>query len=168
LSFARQVPPQREPVFMNSIIRRTVQLRLYDLANHGVEVVEDLAEPLPTIIGDSHQLQQVCLNILNNAYDAVLEAGRAPRIEISTSSTANHVEIMFRDNGPGILYPERVFDPFFTTKDIGKGTGLGLSICYGIVRQHGGEVACHNNPDGIGATFIVRLPLKPLLEGATA
>jgi two-component system NtrC family sensor kinase len=168
LSFARQVPPQREPVYLNSIIRRTVQLRSYDLANHGVEVIETLLEPLPTIIGDSHQLQQVCLNILNNAYDAVLETGRPPRIEIITSCTTNHLEIMFRDNGPGILYPERVFDPFFTTKDIGKGTGLGLSICYGIVRQHGGEIACHNNPDGSGATFIVRLPLRPILEGVTA
>jgi two-component system, NtrC family, sensor kinase len=168
LSFARQVPPQREPAYINSIIRRTVQLRSYDLANHGVEVIEQLTEPLPTIIGDSHQLQQVCLNILNNAYDAALETGRPPRIEIATSCTANHVEIVFRDNGAGILYPERVFDPFFTTKDIGKGTGLGLSICYGIVRQHGGEIACHNNPDGIGATFIVRLPLRPTPEGAMA
>ncbi len=69
------------------------------------------------------------------------------------------VEVSFRDNGTGISDPDRIFDPFFTTKDIGKGTGLGLSICYGIVREHGGEIICHNNLDSEGATFIVRLPL---------
>jgi two-component system NtrC family sensor kinase len=69
------------------------------------------------------------------------------------------VEISFRDNGTGISDPERIFDPFFTTKDVGKGTGLGLSICYGIVREHGGEILCHNNHDSEGATFTVRLPI---------
>ncbi len=67
-------------------------------------------------------------------------------------------KMTFRDNGHGIKHPDRIFDPFFTTKEIGKGTGLGLSICYGIVREHGGEITCHNNADGDGATFIVRLP----------
>jgi two-component system, NtrC family, sensor kinase len=66
--------------------------------------------------------------------------------------------LLFRDNGSGISFPERIFDPFFTTKEIGKGTGLGLSICYGIVREHAGEILCHNNMDGEGATFIVHLP----------
>jgi signal transduction histidine kinase len=69
------------------------------------------------------------------------------------------VEISFRDNGPGIPDTGPIFDPFYTTKDVGKGTGLGLSICYGIVREHGGEIVCHNNPDSEGATFIVRLPV---------
>jgi two-component system NtrC family sensor kinase len=69
------------------------------------------------------------------------------------------VEISFRDNGPGIPDPGPIFDPFFTTKDVGKGTGLGLSICYGIVREHGGEIVCHNNLDSEGAIFIVRLPV---------
>jgi len=64
-----------------------------------------------------------------------------------------------RDSGMGITDPERIFDPFFTTKDVGKGTGLGLSICYGIVREHGGEIVCHNNLDSEGATFVVRLPV---------
>jgi two-component system NtrC family sensor kinase len=68
------------------------------------------------------------------------------------------VEVLFRDNGYGISFPERIFDPFFTTKEIGKGTGLGLSICYGIVREHGGEILCQNNAGGEGATFVVRLP----------
>jgi two-component system NtrC family sensor kinase len=113
---------------------------------------------LPQAIGDAHQLQQVFLNILNNAYDAVRDTGRPARIEIRTSNLGGFVEVLFRDNGYGISFPERIFDPFFTTKEIGKGTGLGLSICYGIVREHGGEILCHNNAEGEGATFIVRLP----------
>jgi PAS domain S-box-containing protein len=158
LSFARQMPPQRRPVQVNSILSSTLQLRAYDFSSHGVEVVERLQENLPEVIGDSHQLQQVFLNILNNAYDAVRETGRPPRLEITTSLANGFAEISFRDNGHGIAQPERIFDPFFTTKEVGKGTGLGLSICYGIVREHAGEIFCHNNEDGPGATFVVRLP----------
>ena len=158
LSFARQMPPQRKPVQLNSILRRTVQLRAYDFNSHGVQVVEHLDESLPPIIGDAHQLQQVFLNIMNNAYDAVRDTGRPARIEIMTASVGAAVEVSFRDNGHGIAYPERIFDPFFTTKEVGKGTGLGLSICYGIVREHNGEILCHNNTSSEGATFIVRLP----------
>ena len=159
LSFARQMPPQRQLVQINSILQRTVHLRSYDFISHGIQVVERLNESLPQIIGDSHQLQQVFLNILNNAYDAVRESSRPARIEIMSASAGAFVEISFRDNGMGITDPERIFDPFFTTKDVGKGTGLGLSICYGIVREHGGEVVCHNNLDSEGATFVVRLPV---------
>jgi len=158
LSFARQVPPQRKPVQLNTILRRTLQLRAYDLHSRGVEVIEQLDPDLPQVIGDSHQLQQVFLNILNNAYDAVRDTGRPARIEIKTAKVANFVEVWFRDNGYGISFPERIFDPFFTTKEIGKGTGLGLSICYGIVHEHEGEILSYNNPDQEGATFIVRLP----------
>ena len=86
------------------------------------------------------------------------DTGRRARIEIRTANLDGFVEVMFRDNGEGISHPERIFDPFFTTKEIGKGTGLGLSICYGIVREHGGEILCHNNAEEPGATFIVRLP----------
>ena len=158
LSFARQMPPQRKPVELNSILRRTLQLRAYDFQSHGVEVIEELDQGLPYVIGDSHQLQQVFLNIVNNAYDAVRETGRPARIEIRTASQGNSVEISFRDNGQGISQPERIFDPFFTTKEVGKGTGLGLSICYGIVHEHGGEILCHNNAGAEGATFVVRFP----------
>jgi PAS domain S-box-containing protein len=158
LSFARQMPPQRKAVQLNPILHNTMQLRAYDFQSHGVEVIEKLDQNLPSVIGDSHQLQQVFLNILNNAYDAVRESPRAGRIEIITSRRGSLVEVGFRDNGPGITYPEKIFDPFFTTKEVGKGTGLGLSICYGIVREHGGEILCHNNTDGEGAMFIVRLP----------
>jgi PAS domain S-box-containing protein len=159
LSFARQMPPQRKPVQVNFILRRTLQLRAYDFSSHGVEVTEHLYEPLPEVVGDSQQLQQVFLNILNNAYDAVRETGRPARIEIETAVSDGWVQVQFRDNGNGISNPERIFDPFFTTKEVGKGTGLGLSICYGIVREHGGEILCHNNVGREGATFIVRLPL---------
>jgi two-component system NtrC family sensor kinase len=161
LSFARQKPPQRNAVQLNLILRRTIQLRSYDFNSHGIDVIEHLDEGLPDIMGDAHQLQQVFLNILNNAYDAVHEVGRPARIEIMTTKAGDAVEVSFRDNGNGISNPDRVFDPFFTTKEIGKGTGLGLSICYGIVKEHGGEILCHNNVDGKGATFIVRFPAAP-------
>ena len=158
LSFARQMPPQRNPVQVNMVLRRTIQLRSYDFTSHGIEVIEHLDEGLPEVIGDAHQLQQVFLNILNNAYDAAHEVGRPARIEIITAESGEMVEVSFCDNGVGISQPDRIFDPFFTTKEVGKGTGLGLSICYGIVKEHGGEILCHNNSGGQGATFIVRLP----------
>src|SRR2546426_2071391 len=159
LKFARPMPPQRKPLQLNTILIRTVQLRSYDFTSHGVEVVESFDENLPYVIGDSHQLQQVFLNILNNAYDAVREIGRPGRIQIMTASAGSFVEVSFRDNADGITQPDRIFDPFFTTKEVGEGTGLGLSICYGIVREHGGEILCHNNVGAEGATFIVRLPV---------
>jgi two-component system NtrC family sensor kinase len=170
LSFARQMPPQRRPVQLNTILRRTLQLRAYDFQSHGVEIIEQLDHELPHVIGDSHQLQQVFLNILNNAYDAVRETARPARIEIMTARIGSFVEVSFRDNGQGISHAERIFDPFFTTKEVGKGTGLGLSICYGIVHEHGGEILCHNNTDAEGATFIVRLPatLETASVGAAA
>jgi two-component system NtrC family sensor kinase len=161
LSFARQMPPQRNAVQLNLILRRTIQLRSYDFNSHGVEIIEHLDEGLPDVIGDAHQLQQVFLNILNNAYDAVHEIGRPARIEIMSTKSGDAVEVSFRDNGYGISNPDRIFDPFFTTKEVGKGTGLGLSICYGIVKEHGGEILSHNNTDGEGATFVVRFPATP-------
>jgi len=158
LSFARQMPPQRSTVQLNSILRRTMQLRSYDFHSHGIEVIEHLDEELPEVMGDAHQLQQVFLNILNNAYDAVHEVGRPGRIEVMSTKAGDSVEVSFCDNGSGISHPDKVFDPFFTTKEVGKGTGLGLSICYGILKEHGGDIHCHNNTGGQGATFIVRLP----------
>jgi PAS domain S-box-containing protein len=170
LSFARQTPAQRRHVQLNAILRRTVQLRAYDFRSHGIEIVERLDESLPEVLGDSQQLQQVFLNILNNAHDAVQDIGRPARIEIMSARNGTLVEVSFRDNGPGITDPDRIFDPFFTTKEVGKGTGLGLSICYGIVREHGGEIVCHNNLDSEGATFVVRLSAaaEPATFGAVA
>lgn len=167
LSFARQMPPQRSPVQINDIVRRTLALRHYDFASHGVQIIERFDERIPQVIADSHQLQQVFLNILNNAYDAVRETGRPGRIEVLTTRSGNDlVEVSFRDNGSGVLFPDRIFDPFFTTKEVGKGTGLGLSICYGIVREHGGEIFCRNNDDA-GATFFVRLPIRSSMGDST-
>jgi PAS domain S-box-containing protein len=173
LSFARQTPPVRKPVHINLVLRRTLQLRAYDFSSHGVEVVERLPDSIPEVVGDAHQLQQVFLNILNNAYDAVRETGRTGRIEVTSAAAEGCLEVSFRDNGNGISHPDRIFDPFFTTKEVGKGTGLGLSICYGIVNEHGGEIFCRNNTDGPGATFTVRLPLVglaavPVAAGAQA
>jgi PAS domain S-box-containing protein len=157
LSFARQMPPQRKPIQLNAILKRTIQLRSYDLQSRGVSVTERFQDALPFVVGDAHQLQQVFLNILNNAYDAVRECAQGARIDVSTSGHDDFVDVSFRDNGHGIREPDRIFDPFFTTKQVGEGTGLGLSICYGIVKEHGGEILCSNNSDG-GATFTVRLP----------
>jgi two-component system, NtrC family, sensor kinase len=159
LSFARQRPTQREPVHVNAVLRQTIKLRSYDFASHGVDVIEEFEENLMPAVGDAQQLQQVFLNILNNAYDAIQECGNHGRIRIRTRRENDSIEIAFIDNGTGVGDPERIFDPFFTTKQAGKGTGLGLSICYGIVRAHGGEILCWNNEEEQGSTFVVRLPL---------
>jgi PAS domain S-box-containing protein len=159
LSFARQRPVQRELVQVNTLLRQTIKLRSYDFASHGVEVVEEFDESLTPALGDAQQLQQVFLNILNNAYDAVQETGQRGKISIRTARRGESIEIAVTDNGTGIADPQRIFDPFYTTKQAGKGTGLGLSICYGIVRAHGGEIQCWNNVATGGSTFVVRIPV---------
>jgi len=166
LSFARQRPVQRELVHVNNVLRQTIKLRSYDFASHGVEVTENFDENLAPALGDAQQLQQVFLNILNNAYDAVQDAGQRGRIIIHTGRSDQNIEVAISDNGTGVPDTERIFDPFYTTKQAAKGTGLGLSICYGIVRAHGGEILCRNNDDGPGSTFIVRVPIAT--EAATA
>jgi len=159
LSFARQRPVQRELVQVHGVLRQTIKLRSYDFASHGVEVTEEFEEGLPPALGDVQQMQQVFLNILNNAYDAVQESGRRGSIKIRTQRQGEMIEVAITDNGTGITDTQRIFDPFYTTKQAGKGTGLGLSICYGIVRAHGGEIQCWNNEDGLGSTFAVRIPV---------
>jgi PAS domain S-box-containing protein len=167
LSFARQRPVQRELVQVNAVLRQTIKLRSYDFASHGVEVNEDFDENLAPALGDAQQLQQVFLNILNNAYDAVQEAGQRGCISIRTQSRGGVIEVAVADNGTGVSDPERIFDPFYTTKQAAKGTGLGLSICYGIVRAHGGEILCANNENGPGCTFTVRIPVANETAAAT-
>jgi two-component system NtrC family sensor kinase len=159
LSFARQRAVKRELVNIVAILKQTTKLRSYDLQSHGVEVMEEYDENLPAVMGDAQQLQQVFLNILNNAYDAIEESGRTGKIFLKTTAAGGSVEISLADNGTGIVDVERIFDPFYTTKQTGKGTGLGLSICYGIVRAHGGEIQCSNNADGVGSTFSIRIPV---------
>ena len=164
LSFARQRAVKRELVNVGAILKQTTKLRSYDLQSHGVEVIEEYDENLSAVMGDAQQLQQVFLNILNNAYDAIEESGRGGRIYLKTAAAGQSIEISLADNGTGIVDADRIFDPFYTTKPTGKGTGLGLSICYGIVRAHGGEIQCWNNPDGLGSTFSIRIPVA--LEAA--
>src|SRR5271157_1132198 len=159
LSFARQRPVQRELVQLNAVLRQTIKLRSYDFASHGVEVTENFEDGLAPALGDAQQLQQVFLNILNNAYDAVQESGQRGHITISTKRNGDSLEVAISDNGTGITDSQRIFDPFYTTKQVGKGTGLGLSICYGIVRAHGGEIQCWNHGAEPGSTFLVRVPV---------
>jgi PAS domain S-box-containing protein len=168
LSFARQRPVKRELAHINAVLRQTTKLRSYDFASHGVEVVEEYDENLPAVMGDAQQLQQVFLNLLNNAYDATEESGRRGKIHLKTLSLGSMVEVTIRDNGTGIADVERIFDPFYTTKQTGKGTGLGLSICYGIVRAHAGEIQCWNNTDGEGSTFSIRVPAASQVSNASA
>lgn len=168
LSFARQRPVKRELAHLNAVLRQTIKLRNYDFVSHGVEVIEEYAEDLPAVLGDAQQLQQVFLNLLNNAYDATEESGRKGKIQLRTRHHSGWVEVTISDNGIGIVDVERIFDPFYTTKQTGKGTGLGLSICYGIVRAHGGEIQCWNNTHGVGSTFSIRIPVAQQPANATA
>jgi len=158
LRFAREMPPQRELVQINAVLQQTLKLRSYGMSSRNVQIFERLAEDLPVVVADPHQLEQVFLNILNNSFDAVEQCGRSGRIEVETLARAENVEIHIRDNGPGITNPDRIFEPFFTTKPVGKGTGLGLSICYGIIQAHSGEILCRNNANAEGCTFLIRLP----------
>jgi len=159
LSFSRQHKPERLPVNVNQVLEDTVILREYDLKISNIRVHRDLDPALPATAGDAHQLQQVFLNILNNAVDAVLEvADRGGDIWLRTRARDGRLQIEITDSGPGISDPLRVFDPFYTTKAVGKGTGLGLSICYGIVKEHGGEIEAFNSPPR-GATFRITLPV---------
>jgi PAS domain S-box-containing protein len=164
LSFARQRKPERQQVQVNRVIEDTLALREYDLRSNRIQVHRQLDPSLPEVSADFHQLQQVVLNILNNAFDAVLEAGRDGEIWVTTSIRDENLTIQITDNGPGVTHLHRVFDPFYTTKPVGKGTGLGLSICYGIVKEHGGEIQARNETP-TGATFTVTLPLVPFGVG---
>ena len=157
LSFARQRKPERAPVNLNQILEDTLVLREYDMKLNNIHVHREFDPRLPVTGGDFHQLQQVFLNILNNAVDAVNEKDGQGDIWIRTEAAGNRLRIEITDSGPGVKNPHRIFDPFYTTKAVGKGTGLGLSICYGIVKEHGGEIQVRNSPPR-GATFTVLLP----------
>ncbi|HUI50188.1 MAG TPA: HAMP domain-containing sensor histidine kinase [Terriglobales bacterium] len=156
LSFARQVPPERTLLDINSVITNAVQLRALDLHSGGSRIETQLESVLPGVRGDQNQLMQVFFNIINNGLDAMNESGGGV-LTIRTVRDRGNVVILFSDTGPGIKDPHRVFDPFYTTKPVGKGTGLGLSICYGIMQEHGGKIMCYNGQTG-GAVFRVELP----------
>jgi two-component system NtrC family sensor kinase len=165
LSFARQHKPERLPVQINEILEDTFFLREYDFKLNNIRIHRELDPDLPVTAADAHQLQQVFLNILNNAFDAVLEHGSDGDIWVRTRAAGGLVAVEFTDSGPGVRDPLRVFDPFYTTKPVGRGTGLGLSICYGIVKEHGGEIQVRNAVPR-GASFTVTLPLHQELVEA--
>jgi PAS domain S-box-containing protein len=157
LSFARQRQPQREEVDLRKVLDETLALRDYDLKTNNIQVEREAQNEPAMVVADPHQIEQVFLNIINNAVDAILETGRTGKIRIRVYSEHGHVATQFSDDGAGLKDPKRIFDPFYTTKSVGKGTGLGLSICYGIVKEHGGDITAHNAPEG-GAVIEVRLP----------
>jgi PAS domain S-box-containing protein len=157
LSFARQRKPQRDEVDIRKVLDETLALRDYDLKINNIRVDRDLPSEPALVVADPHQIEQVFLNIINNSVDAILETGRTGKLKIRISCQGGHVCTQFTDDGAGIKDPKRIFDPFYTTKSVGKGTGLGLSICYGIVKEHGGDITANNAPDG-GAVIEVRLP----------
>jgi signal transduction histidine kinase/CheY-like chemotaxis protein len=173
LSFARQHKPERVPVKMNQALEETLALRDYDLRMNNIRVHLDLAPDLPVTAADPHQLQQVFLNMVNNAVDAILERSTEGDLWVRTGMESERIIIEFIDSGPGVQDHLRVFDPFYTTKPVGKGTGLGLSICYGIITEHGGTIRVRNIPSR-GACFTIDLPCQPVealgssLEGPKA
>jgi PAS domain S-box-containing protein len=157
LSFARQRTPQRDEVDLRKVLDETLALRDYDLKINNIHVERDVPTQPALVVADPHQLEQVFLNIINNSVDAILETGHAGKLKIRISCAGGHVCTQFTDDGAGIKDPKRIFDPFYTTKSVGKGTGLGLSICYGIVKEHGGDITANNSPEG-GAVIEIRLP----------
>jgi PAS domain S-box-containing protein len=160
LSFARQHKPERVQVQINQALEETLALRDYDLRMHNIRIHLDLAENLPFTSADPHQLQQVFLNMVNNAVDAILENSADGDLWVRTALNGDRLCIEFTDSGAGVKDASRVFDPFYTTKPVGKGTGLGLSICYGIITEHGGTIQVRNIPTR-GASFTIELPHQP-------
>ncbi|MBZ5664737.1 MAG: GAF domain-containing protein [Acidobacteriia bacterium] len=165
LSFARQRKPQKQEVELRKVLEESLTLREYDLKVNNVSLERDIPEDMPSVVADPHQLEQVFLNIINNALDAMVEGSGSGVLKVRVFRKDAFVCVEFDDSGPGIKDPSRIFDPFYTTKSVGKGTGLGLSICYGIVKEHGGEIIARNREEG-GATIEVRLLAseKPALQ----
>ena len=159
LAFARRRRPERVPVDLNSVVERVLDLHAYELRAHQIAMMLDLDPALPACLADFHQAQQVLLNLLTNAEQAVRTHTGDRRIAIRTWSADGFVQLSVADNGPGIArdHLRRVFDPFFTTKPVGEGTGLGLTITYGIVEEHGGRIDAENVSGG-GARFTVAMP----------
>jgi signal transduction histidine kinase len=167
LSFARRHAPERKVLCVNEIVESAVEILQYQMRTSNIEVITQLDPRLPATEVDSHQMQQVFLNIINNARQAMEGRPVKGLLRVTTESVNDKVRIIFQDNGPGIP-PEnitKIFNPFFTTKEVGKGTGLGLSLCYGIVSEHGGTITPSSEP-GQGATFTIELPISHALAGA--
>jgi PAS domain S-box-containing protein len=160
LTFSRQTPAQKSLENINDIIDKTIELHEYWLKSTNIEIIRKYAE-VPYIAIDRQQMQQVILNLLINAEQAITETDRRGRIEFKTAyddkSKSNLITIS--DNAKGIPHEilSKIFDPFFTTKPVNKGTGLGLSIAHGIIAEQGGTIEAKSVP-GKGTSFIIKLP----------
>jgi signal transduction histidine kinase len=160
LQFSRDYPPERRPCSLADQVRLALELNEYQLHRGGIDVEVDLA-PIPPVWADEHQIQQVLVNVIQNARQALESRPRPRRLELVLRAQEGAARLEVRDNGPGIA-PEllpRIFDAFVTTKPAGEGTGLGLWVSYAIVEKHGGRLRAENRPEG-GATFIVELPYR--------
>jgi signal transduction histidine kinase len=160
LSFARRHETEKSYIAINEALEKTMELRAHQLKLNNIELVREFQPSLPKTMADFQQMQQVFINIINNAEQAMLEAHGKGRLIVRTKTEDRMVKITFADDGPGISEENlnRIFDPFFTTKEVGKGTGLGLSICYGLVQAHGGRIYARSKL-GQGATFVVEIPV---------
>jgi two-component system NtrC family sensor kinase len=158
LSFACESPLEIAPVDLHQLLSAAIGLVRVGRNSH-LRLEIKSGGTIPEVAADSSRILQVFLQIIANAVDAMEEMNTGTLL-ITLRALDHRVEAEFADNGIGLQDPERVFDPFYTTKEVGKGIGLGLSTCYGIVRQHQGEITCRNRPDG-GAIFTVSLPVFP-------
>ncbi len=160
LTFARKGPAERQPVDLADVVRRTVLLAGYELRRRGIDVEAALAPALPPVLGDRHQLQQIVLNLVTNAAQAMTRLPpEAPKhVSITTAAEGGRVVLKVTDTGPGLTEEvrQRMFSPFFTTKAPGEGTGLGLFVSYGIAEAHGGSLTAE--PATRGATLVLALP----------
>ncbi len=160
LRFARKHPAQKIATPINEVVEQTLKLVHHELDILGIELIKDFDLKDPMVKVDPYQIQQVFLNLSNNAMDALKEKVGG-KFTIQTKKEGEKVKVQFSDNGCGI--PKKnlshIFEPFFTTKDVGKGTGLGLSISYGIVRDHGGTIHVESQ-EGLGTTFWIELDLE--------
>jgi two-component system NtrC family sensor kinase len=166
LAFARRSEPQRVPLDLNAVVARSLRMRQYQFDETGVRVESELAADLPSVMGDARQLQQVCLNLLTNAIQAMSAGGGTLRVRSRREGDVVRLEVA--DSGPGMAphVRQHVFEPFFTTKKEGEGTGLGLSVSYGIVTAHGGTIELvETGPQG--TTFRVTLPAAATPADAT-
>ena len=160
LIFARQRHPERSEADLNQVLQDTLELRRYSLRTHQIEVETDYDPELPLTWADAFQLQQVILNLLTNAEQALRNHGGEKRITLRTWREGELILASISDSGPGVppAALDQIFNPFFTTKPVGEGTGLGLSISDAIIREHGGQIRVASRV-GEGATFTVELPI---------